>query len=148
MISSITSFFTKKQQTTKSSSAGASASSTSTNTSFNRRSGAEKQVFSKAFRWRMPEGQTEEPRSVEVVGSFNGWQRTELKRDAVLNSWQTTVHQIPGNRTHHYMLLVDGKPTIDQNCDGMATPYGFQEQEYQIETEKGPRVLMLFSQTK
>ncbi len=71
-----------------------------------------------------------------------------MQRDKVLNAWHTTVNQIPGNRTHHYMLLVDGQPTLDGNCDGLATPQGFDEQEFALETTRGPRVLMLFSQTK
>lgn len=142
MISSITTFFTKKSPTKTS-----ALSAPTTAAATQRRSQPEKQSFSKAFRWRLPAG-APEPRSVEIVGSFTRWQKIELKRDAVLGAWTTIVHQIPGNRTHHYMLLIDGEPTVDGNCDGLAAPQGFEEAEYQISTERGPRVLMLFSQTK
>lgn len=109
---------------------------------------ASKQVFTKVFRYRLPAGQTEEPQSVEVVGSFSHWQRVPLLRDGKLDSWHAIVHQIPGNRTHHYMLLIDGKPTHDNTCDGMVAPHGPQEERYQLKTDRGPRVLMMFSQTK
>lgn len=107
-----------------------------------------KQTFSKVFRWRLPDGQTEEPKSVEIVGSFTHWTPTPLNRDGKLDSWHVCLHHIPGNRTHHYMLLIDGKPTFDKTCDGLAIPHGFQEEQYQLSTDKGPRVLMLFAQTK
>jgi len=108
----------------------------------------ERAAFSKVFRWRLPEGQTEAPQLVEVVGSFTRWQRIALHRDGVLDAWHATIHHIPGNKTHHYMLLLDGKPTYDKTCDGLAVPHGFEEERYQLQTDKGPRVLMLFSQTK
>ncbi len=107
-----------------------------------------KQVFSKVFRWRLPDGVTEEPKEVHVVGSFSHWQKVEMTRDGKLDAWHVTLHHIPGNRTHHYMLLVDGKPTYDKSCDGLAVPHGFQEEQYQLQTDRGPRVLMLFAQTK
>ncbi len=46
------------------------------------------------------------------------------------------------------MLLIDGKPTYDKNCDGLAVPRGAEEERYQLQTDKGPRVMMLFAQTK
>lgn len=106
------------------------------------------QTYSKVFRWRLPDGQTQEPNSVEIIGSFSHWQRIPLKRDSVLDAWHTTVHHIPGNKTHHYMLLVDGQPAYDKNCDGLAIPHGPQEVQYQLQTDKGPRVFMMFAQTK
>ncbi|HRT10582.1 MAG TPA: glycogen-binding domain-containing protein [Candidatus Paceibacterota bacterium] len=105
-------------------------------------------TFSKVFRWRLPDGQTEEPKRVEVVGSFTHWQPVPLARDSVLDAWHVTLHHLQGNRTHHYMLLVDGKPTYDKGCDGLAVPHGPQEEKYQLQTDKGPRVFMLFAQTK
>ena len=105
-------------------------------------------VYSKVFRWRLPDGQTHEPKSVELVGSFSQWQKIPMLRDSALDAWHTTVHHIPGHRTHHYMFLVDGKPAYDKNCDGLAVPAGPQEEEFQIVTDKGPRVFMLFAQTK
>ncbi|MCL4788006.1 MAG: glycogen-binding domain-containing protein [Verrucomicrobia bacterium] len=107
-----------------------------------------KQTFSKIFRWRLPDGQTTEPEVVEVVGSFTHWQRVPLLRDGKLDAWHVTLHHIEGNRTHHYMLLVDGKPSYDKNCDGLAVPHGPHEERYQLTTDKGPRVFMLFAQTR
>lgn len=107
-----------------------------------------KQVFSKVFRWRMPDGHVGEPQSVEIVGSFTHWQPTALQRDGRQDSWHVTLHDIPGGRTHHYMLLVDGKPTYDKTCDGLAVPHGMNEENFQLQTDRGPRVLMLFAQTK
>ncbi len=107
-----------------------------------------KQIFSKVFRWRMPDGHTTEPQSVEIVGSFTHWQPVALHRDGKMDSWHVTLNEIPGGRTHHYMLLVDGKPTYDKTCDGLATPHGMQEENFQLQTDRGPRVLMLFAQTK
>ena len=46
------------------------------------------------------------------------------------------------------MLLIDGKPTYDKTCDGLAVPHGVEEERYAYPTEKGPRVFMLFAQTK
>jgi Glycogen recognition site of AMP-activated protein kinase len=106
------------------------------------------QTFSKVFRWRLPDGETHEPASVEIVGSFTHWQKVPLMRDSALDAWHTTVHHIPGNRTHHYMFLVDGKPTYDKTCDGLAVPHGPNEEQYQMMTDRGPRVFMLFAQTK
>jgi hypothetical protein len=106
------------------------------------------QTYSKVFRWRLPDGTTAEPRSVEVVGSFNHWQRVPLQRDGKLDSWHATIHHIPGNRTHHYMLLIDGKPANDRNCDGFAVPHGVQEETFALQTPRGPRVFMMFAQTK
>jgi hypothetical protein len=107
-----------------------------------------RQTFSKVFRWHLPDGQTEPPGSVEVVGTFTHWQKVPLLRDSALDGWHATVHHIQGNRTHHYMLLLDGKPSYDKNCDGFAIPHGPDEERYQVMTAKGPRVLMLFAQTK
>lgn len=105
-------------------------------------------TFSKVFRWRLPDGQTQEPSRVEVAGSFTHWQPVPLVRDSVLDAWHVTMHHIQGNRTHHYMLIVDGKPVYDKTCDGLAVPHGPNEERYSFMTEKGPRVFMLFAQTK
>lgn len=110
--------------------------------------GTRQQTFTKVFRYRLPDGQTTEPASVEVVGSFTHWHPVALSRDGKLDSWHVMLHHIPGNRTHHYMLLVDGKPTYDATCDGLAVPHGSLEEQYQLMTDKGARVLMLFAQTR
>jgi hypothetical protein len=107
-----------------------------------------RQTFSKVFRWRLPDGQTHDPQTVEVAGSFTHWQKVPLVRDGMLDAWHVTLHHLQGNRTHHYMLLVDGKPTYDKTCDGLAVPRGAEEERYQITTERGPRVMILFAQTK
>ncbi|HWD91265.1 MAG TPA: hypothetical protein VG938_02845 [Verrucomicrobiae bacterium] len=104
--------------------------------------------FSKVFRWRLPDGQTEEPQTVEIVGSFTKWERVSLTRDSTLDAWHVTLHNIPSHQTHHYMLLVDGKPAKDKNCDGLAPPHGANEERYTLATDRGPRVFMLFAQTK
>lgn len=90
----------------------------------------------------------QDPNTVEVVGSFTHWQRVALLHDGKVDGWHATIHHIIGNRTHHYMLLVDGEPTLDHTCDGLAAPIGSQEERYQLLTDSGPRVLMLFAQTR
>jgi hypothetical protein len=110
--------------------------------------GSPSPAYTRVFRWRLPDGETEEPERVEIVGSFTNWQPVELQRDGKLDAWHSTIHHIPGNRTHHYMLLVDGQPSFDANSDGFAVPHGPVEEQYQLLTDKGMRVLMLFAQTK
>ena len=105
-------------------------------------------VFSKIFRWQPEKSGGPMPVSVEIVGSFNGWQKTPLKYDRTNGVWQLTLENIPGNRTHNYMLLVNGRPTADKNSDGLALPRTVEEKQYQLETPRGPRVFMLFSQAK
>ncbi|MGN6552926.1 MAG: glycogen-binding domain-containing protein [Verrucomicrobiota bacterium] len=106
------------------------------------------QTYSKVFRWRLPDGHTDAPESVSIVGSFTHWQKVPMQRDSTTDAWHTTVHHIPGNKTHHYMILVDGKPANDKNSDGFAVPVGPQEEQYQLMTDRGPRVFMLFAQAK
>jgi hypothetical protein len=107
-----------------------------------------KQVFSKVFRWQLPDRHTREPVSVEVTGSFTNWEKVPLTYDRARDTWQVMLHEIRNNRTHHYMILVDGKPAYDKHNDGLAFPQGSEEAQYQIMTDKGPRVFMLFAQTK
>jgi hypothetical protein len=105
-------------------------------------------TFSKIFRWQPEQPGGPMPVRVEVAGSFNGWQRVALKRDLVTGVWQLTLHDIPGNRTHNYMLLVNGRPVNDKFADGLAVPHTPEEKQHQFETPRGPRVFMLASQTK
>jgi len=105
-------------------------------------------TFSKVFRWEPPTPGGPMPVRVEVAGTFNGWQRVALKRDRASGIWQATLHDIPGNRTHNYMLLVNGRPVADKNADGLAVPHTPEEKLHQLETPRGPRVFMFFSQTK
>jgi hypothetical protein len=105
-------------------------------------------TYARIFRWKPPVDANERPLRVEIVGSFTRWQTVSLTHDAVQNAWTITIDGIPGKKTHHYMLLIDGKPVFDPACDGFAFPQGFDEEQFALPTEKGPRVLMLFSQTK
>ena len=107
-----------------------------------------KLTFTKIIRWRLPHGQTEPPATVEIAGTFTNWKKEPLIYSPAMHTWQVTLPQIPGNRTHHYMLLADGKPVEDTHSDGMAIPHGAQELQFAIATARGPRVFMLFSQTK
>jgi hypothetical protein len=100
------------------------------------------------FRWQPAAGQPQHPATVEIVGSFTGWQKISLEHVGTTNAWQITVPEIPSNRTHHYMMLVDGHPVSDKNCDGLAIPESPEEARFQLATPRGPRVLMLFAHTK
>ena len=104
--------------------------------------------FTKVFRWPVPTDQTPFPITVEVVGSFTDWRKVSLVYDKVTRTWQVALHNLRGNHTHRYILLVDGKPTYDKTCDGLAAPEGPDEAKWQIATPRGPRVMLLFSQTK
>ena len=105
-------------------------------------------TFAKIFRWQPEQPGGPMPLRVEVAGTFNGWQRVALKRDRVSGVWQVTLHDIPANRTHSYMLLVNGRPVNDKNADGLAVPHTAEEIQHQLDTPRGPRVFMLASQTK
>jgi 1,4-alpha-glucan branching enzyme len=105
-------------------------------------------VFSKVFRWQAPDPAAPLPALVEIAGSFNGWQKAPLKYDRASGVWTLTLENIPGNRTHTYMLLVNGRPTSDKNSDGFAVPKTEEEKQYALETPRGPRVFIMFSQTK
>jgi 1,4-alpha-glucan branching enzyme len=104
-------------------------------------------TFSKIFRWQQ-ESPGPMPVKVEVAGTFSQWQKLPLKYDRVNRQWQLTLENIQGNRTHNYMLLVNGRPTADKNSDGFAVPHTEEEKQHALATPRGPRVFMLFSQTK
>ena len=104
--------------------------------------------FSKMFRWPVPAEQSPKPSSVEVVGSFTDWRKVAMVYDKVTKTWQTLLHDIKSNHTHRYVILVDGKPSYDKNCDGLTLPEGPEEKQWQIATPRGPRVMLLFAQTK
>jgi len=105
-------------------------------------------TFTKIFRWQPEPPGGPMPVLVEVAGTFNGWQRAALKRDRVSGVWQLTLADIPGHRTHNYMLFVNGKPAHDKLADGLAVPHSAEEKQHALITPRGPRVFMLFSQTK
>lgn len=105
-------------------------------------------TFTKIFRWQTDPPGGPQPVSVAVVGSFNGWHKTPLKFDRASGVWQVTLDDIPGNCTHSYMLLVNGKPARDKNSDGLAVPHTDEEKHYALATPRGPRVFMLFAQAK
>jgi hypothetical protein len=105
-------------------------------------------VFTKIFRWQAENPDGPLPVSVAIVGTFSNWQKLPLKYDRTHRVWQLTLENIPGNCTHNYMLLVNGKPAKDSNSDGFAIPHTPEEKQFALETPRGPRVFMLFSQTK
>jgi len=111
-------------------------------------SAAPKPTYAKVFHWRLPEGRTQEPGTVEIVGTFTNWQKVPLVCERKQHAWHVTIHNVPAHKTHHYMLLVDGQPAHDKNSDGLAVPHGPQEERYQLVTSRGPRLFMLFAQTK
>ena len=82
-------------------------------------------------------------RARSPVGSRWPWRTT-----IATNHWQIMLHHIPGNCTHHYMLLVDGQPTSHKHC---VTGWPWQseseaEKQFALLTPRGPRVFMLFQQ--
>jgi 1,4-alpha-glucan branching enzyme len=101
--------------------------------------------FSKVFRWSREGPQ---PISVAVVGSFTQWQPAPLKFNREHGHWSLTLHEIPGHRTHNYVLLVNGKPVNDPHADGLVVPHTEEEKRFAFETLRGPRVFALFSQAK
>ena len=105
-------------------------------------------TFSKIFRWQPATPKDPQPAAVEIAGSFTNWKKVPLKHDATNKNWQLTLHNIPSYRTHSYMLFVDGQPTSDKNSDGLAVPQTDVEKQHALTTVRGPRVFMLFSQTK
>jgi len=107
-----------------------------------------KPVFSKVFSWRLPEGQSRKPNSVEVAGTFTQWKKVPLTQNGDPDAWQVTLNEIPAHRTHHYMIFVDNQPAYDPTNDGLAIPRGPEETRYQFMTSRGPRVFMLFAQSK
>lgn len=106
-----------------------------------------KQAFSKIFRWQLPKDHPKAPAQVEVIGTFTGWKPVPMTCE-ISGGWEVALHEIPGHRTHHYMLLADGKPVQDRHSDGLAIPHGAEEEKFAITTVRGPRVFMLFAQTK
>jgi hypothetical protein len=83
---------------------------------------------------------------MEVAGTFSEWKKIPMTR-AATGGWQLAL-TIPAHRTHHYMFLADGQPVQDKHCDGLAIPQGVEEEQFAIATPRGPRVFMLFAQTK
>jgi hypothetical protein len=106
-----------------------------------------KPTYSKVFRVTVPDHHGKHPHSVEIVGSFTDWRPVPLAHHGA-QSWQGNIENIAGNKTHHYMLLVDGHPAVYPDSDGYAKPEGLQEERYALHTPRGPRVYMLFAQTK
>ena len=105
-------------------------------------------TFNKIFRWEPADPASPPPAMVAVVGSFTDWQPVPLKKDRSSPAWQLALSQIPGHRTHRYMLLVDGQPAPDPLADGLAVPETAPERAWALNTPRGPRLFMLFSQTK
>jgi hypothetical protein len=114
----------------------------------NRRADDRKPTYSKVFRFTVADAQGKTPHTVEIVGSFTHWRPVTLPRLSAHGNWQANIEEIEGNKTHHYMLLLDGKPAPYPHSDGYAKPEGPNEERYALETARGPRVYMLFAQTK
>jgi hypothetical protein len=104
--------------------------------------------FTKVFRWLVPADQTPQPTTVEVAGSFSGWSKVPLSYDPPSRTWQVILNDIEGNRTHRYVILVDGRPSYDKTCDGLVAPQTPDEAKWGIATPRGSRVMLLFGQTK
>ena len=104
--------------------------------------------FAKVFRWPVPAEQTHHPKAVEVIGSFSGWRKVPMSYDPPTRTWHVTLNDIEGNRTHRYVILVDGKPSYDKTCDGLVAPQTPEENMWGVVTPRGPRVLLMFAQTK
>jgi len=104
--------------------------------------------FAKVFRWPVPAEQTPQPKAVEVIGSFSGWRKVPLSYDPPSRTWQVILNDIEGNRTHRYVMLVDGKSSYDKTCDGLVAPQSPEETKWGIVTPRGSRVLLMFAQTK
>ena len=104
--------------------------------------------FTKVFRWPVPPGETPAPTTVEVVGSFTDWRKVPLSYDPPTRTWQILLNHIEGHQTHRYVILVDGKPSYDKTCDGLVAPQTPQEAKWGIQTPRGFRVMLLFSQAK
>ena len=104
-------------------------------------------TFNKVFRWTQ-EQPGDAPTLVEVAGTFSNWERYPLWYNETSSVWQLTIEGIPGNRTHTYMIFVDGQPANDKTADGLAIPQTLPEKQHQFMTPRGPRVFLLYSQTK
>ena len=108
-----------------------------------------KPTYVKVFGWRLPEGRSQEPakRSKLSAPLQTGSGAADARQQSG-HAWHVTIPHVPAHKIHHYMLLVDGQPAHDKNSDGLAVPHGPQEQQYQLMTGRGPRLFMLFAQTK
>jgi len=105
-----------------------------------------KPTYSRVFRFKA-DSHGKHPHSVEIIGSFTDWRPVPLAHHGA-HSWQANIENIEGNKTHHYMVLVDGQPAPYPDSDGYAKPEGAQEERYALTTLRGPRVYMLFAQAK
>ena len=112
------------------------------------RPGDRKATYSKVFRYSAPHGHDHQPSHVEIVGSFTHWRPVSMSLNPQDHNWQVNIEGIESNKTHHYMLLVNGHPHNDKMCDGYAVPHGDIEHRYSITTPRGQRLFLLFAQAK
>lgn len=110
--------------------------------------GDRKATYAKIFRYSPPHAHDHDLQRVEIVGSFTNWHPVAMSVNRQDHTWQVTIDGIEGNKTHHYMLLVNGHPANDKMCDGYAVPHGDIEHRYSITTPRGPRLFLLFAQAK
>lgn len=60
-----------------------------------------------------------EAQSVYVIGDFNDWDPTaHPMKQGVDGAWRVNIPIAHGH--HHYLFLVDGKPTLDPQGHGIA----------------------------
>lgn len=58
-------------------------------------------------------------RSVSVIGDFNNWDpAAHPMTQGVDGAWRAHIPIAHGH--HHYLILVDGKPTLDPQSNGVA----------------------------
>jgi hypothetical protein len=112
------------------------------------RAGDRKATYAKIFRYSPPHGHEHQPSQVEIVGSFTDWRPVALASNPQDHTWQAKIDGIEGNKTHHYMLLVNGHPANDKMSDGYTLPQGEIEKRFAITTPRGPRLFLLFAQAK
>ena len=112
------------------------------------RPGDRKACYSKVFRYSAAHGHDHQPTHVEIVGSFTNWRPISMSLNPQDHNWQVNIEGIESNKTHHYMLLVNGHPHNDKMCDGYAVPHGDIEHRYSITTPRGQRLFLLFAQAK
>jgi len=110
--------------------------------------GDRKPTYSKVFRYSPAHTHDHDLQRVEIVGSFTNWHPVPMTLNKQDHTWQVTLNSIEGNKTHHYMLLVNGHPANDKLCDGLTVPHGDIEHRYALTTPRGPRLFLMFAQTK
>jgi 1,4-alpha-glucan branching enzyme len=68
---------------------------------------------------------TREAKSVSLVGDFNDWNPNSLPMQRRVDGWWF-IQVLLTHGHHHYLFLVDGRPTLDPKATGtvQADQYG------------------------